>query len=55
VADRVSAADVVRAAAAIVGGGGGGRPTMARAGGTAPDKLPEALEKARELIVTALR
>jgi alanyl-tRNA synthetase len=55
VADRVSAADVVKAAAAIVGGGGGGRPTMARAGGTAPDKLPEALEKARELIVTALR
>jgi alanyl-tRNA synthetase len=55
VADRVSAADVVKAAAAIVGGGGGGRPTMARAGGTAPEKLPEALEKARELIVTALR
>ncbi len=40
VADRVSAADVVKAAAAIVGGGGGGRPTMARAGGTAPEKLP---------------
>jgi alanyl-tRNA synthetase len=55
VADRVSAADVVKAAAAIVGGGGGGRPTMARAGGTAPEKLPEALETARELIVTALR
>ena len=54
VADRVSAADVVKAAAAIVGGGGGGRPTMARAGGTDPDKLPEALEKAKELIVTAL-
>jgi alanyl-tRNA synthetase len=54
VADRVSASDVVKAAAAIVGGGGGGRPTMARAGGTDPDKLPEALAKAKELILTAL-
>jgi alanyl-tRNA synthetase len=54
VADRVSASDVVKAAAAIVGGGGGGRPTMARAGGTHPEKLPEALAKAKELILTAL-
>jgi alanyl-tRNA synthetase len=54
VADRVSASDVVKAAAAIVGGGGGGRPTMARAGGTDPEKLPEALAKAKELILTAL-
>ncbi len=54
VADRVSASDVVKAAAAIVGGGGGGRPTMARAGGTDPEKLSEALEKAKELILTAL-
>jgi alanyl-tRNA synthetase len=54
VADRVSAADVVKAAAAIVGGGGGGRPTMARAGGTDPEKLSEALAKAKELILTAL-
>jgi alanyl-tRNA synthetase len=54
VADRVSASDVVKAAAAIVGGGGGGRPTMARAGGTEPEKLSEALAKAKELILTAL-
>jgi alanyl-tRNA synthetase len=54
VADRVSAADVVKAAATIVGGGGGGRPTMARAGGTDPEKLSEALAKAKELILTAL-
>jgi alanyl-tRNA synthetase len=54
VANRVSASEVVKAAAAIVGGGGGGRPTMARAGGTQPEKLPEALEKAKELILTAL-
>jgi alanyl-tRNA synthetase len=54
VADRVSAADVLRAAAAIVGGGGGGRPTMARAGGKEPQKLPEALAEAERLILAAL-
>ena len=54
VAERVSASDVVREAAAIVGGGGGGRPTMARAGGKDPEKLPEALAEAERLIVAAL-
>ncbi|HLF68624.1 MAG TPA: alanine--tRNA ligase-related protein, partial [Gaiellaceae bacterium] len=55
VADRVSASDVVRQAAAIVGGGGGGRPTMARAGGKDPSKLPEALAEAERIIVGALQ
>jgi alanyl-tRNA synthetase len=55
VADRVSAADVVKAAAAVVGGGGGGRPTMARAGGRDPERLPEALETAERVIRDALR
>jgi alanyl-tRNA synthetase len=54
VAERVSASDVVRQAAAIVGGGGGGKPTMARAGGKDPEKLPEALAEAERLIVDAL-
>ena len=54
VAERISASDVVRQAAAIVGGGGGGRPTMARAGGKDPEKLPEALAEAERLIVAAL-
>jgi len=54
VAERVSASDVVRQAAAIVGGGGGGRPTMARAGGNDPEKLPEALAEAERLILAAL-
>ncbi|HXF97429.1 MAG TPA: alanine--tRNA ligase [Gaiellaceae bacterium] len=54
VAERVSASDVVRQAAAIVGGGGGGRPTMARAGGRDPAKLPEALAEAERLILAAL-
>jgi alanyl-tRNA synthetase len=54
VAERLSAGDVVREIAPIVGGGGGGRPTMARAGGKDPDKVPEALARARELISAAL-
>jgi alanyl-tRNA synthetase len=54
VAERVSASDVVRSAAALVGGGGGGRPTMARAGGKDPARLPDALAEAERLIVSAL-
>ena len=54
VAEKLSAGDVVKEIAPIVGGGGGGRPTMARAGGKTPAKLPEALERARELITAAL-
>ena len=55
VAERVSASDVVKQAAAIVGGGGGGRPTMARAGGKDPEKLPDALAEAERLILGALQ
>ncbi|HEY4413195.1 MAG TPA: DHHA1 domain-containing protein, partial [Gaiellaceae bacterium] len=54
VAKRVSAGEIVKQIAPIVGGGGGGRSTMARAGGKDPDRLPEALEKARELLSAAL-
>ena len=50
----LNASDVVRAAAALVGGGGGGRPSMARAGGREPAKLPDALAEAQRLIVSAL-
>ncbi len=55
VAERVSASDVVKQAAALVGGGGGGRPTMARAGGKDPEKLPDALAEAERLILGALQ
>ncbi len=55
VAERVSASDVVKQAAAIVGGGGGGRPTMARAGGKQPERLPDALAEAERLILGALQ
>jgi alanyl-tRNA synthetase len=54
VASRISAGDVVKEIAPIVGGGGGGRPTMARAGGKNPERLADALERARELISAAL-
>ncbi|MBV8395342.1 MAG: alanine--tRNA ligase, partial [Actinobacteria bacterium] len=54
VAQRVSAGDVVKEIAPIVGGGGGGRPTMARAGGKEPERLADALERARQLITSAL-
>ena len=54
VAEKVRAGDIVREIAPIVGGGGGGRPTMARAGGKDPAKLPDALARARELIAAAL-
>jgi alanyl-tRNA synthetase len=50
----LNAADVIREAAALVGGGGGGRPTMARAGGKNPEKLGEALEAAKQRILSTL-
>ncbi|MBI2823255.1 MAG: alanine--tRNA ligase [Planctomycetia bacterium] len=49
-AKGVHAGNWVRAAAEAVGGSGGGRADMAQAGGKEPDKLPAALEKAREAI-----
>ena len=54
VAEKVSAADVIKSASALVGGGGGGRRTMARAGGKDPSKLPDALAEAERLILAAL-
>jgi alanyl-tRNA synthetase len=50
----VKAGDIVKAAAQVVGGGGGGRDTMAQAGGREPDKLPQALDVARDEIKRAL-
>ena len=47
---KIKAGDIVKEIAPVVGGGGGGRPQMAQAGGKDPDKLPEAMEKAREMV-----
>jgi alanyl-tRNA synthetase len=50
----LKAGELVKLAAAVVGGGGGGRDTMAQAGGRYPEKLPEALQVAREAIEAVL-
>lgn len=44
----IQAGKFVGKIARICGGGGGGRPNFAQAGGRQPEKLEEALEKARE-------
>ncbi len=48
--DRYHAGNIVKQVSAVVGGGGGGRPNMAQAGGTKPEKLDAALDKAYEVI-----
>ncbi len=48
--DRFHAGNIIREVAAEVGGGGGGRPDMAQAGGSNPEKLDSAMEKALEVI-----
>ncbi len=49
-----SAGNWVKEVAPVVGGGGGGKPDMAQAGGKSPEKLPEALAKARQVIQAML-
>jgi len=44
---KLKAGDLVNFVAQQVGGKGGGRPDMAQAGGTSPDKLPQALASVR--------
>jgi alanyl-tRNA synthetase len=48
--DRYHAGNIIKELAALVGGGGGGRPDMAQAGGTQPENLDLALEKALEIV-----
>ncbi len=50
----LSAVDVIREVAPMVGGGGGGRPTMARAGGSDPAGLDQALAQAKASILATL-
>ncbi|MCF6187745.1 MAG: alanine--tRNA ligase [Desulfobulbaceae bacterium] len=47
---RVKAGQLVGRVAEIVGGKGGGRPDMAQAGGSMPDKLPEAIKAVPEIV-----
>jgi len=51
----LSAVDVIQAIAPIVDGGGGGRPAMARAGGSNPAQLDEAVRAAEDAIRERLR
>ena len=48
--DRYHAGNIITQVAAVVGGRGGGRPDMAQAGGSQPQKLNQALEKAYEVV-----
>jgi len=48
--NRFNAGNIIKQVSAIVGGGGGGRPDMAQAGGSMPEKLDQALEKAYEIV-----
>ena len=50
VAKGLKAGDLVREVAPIVGGRGGGKPEMAQAGGQDAGAIPEALDKAKELL-----
>ena len=49
------AVEWVRSPAGVVGGGGGGRADMAQAGGKFPEKLSDALDKARVAVEQMLR
>jgi alanyl-tRNA synthetase len=50
----LKAGDWVRETASVAGGGGGGKPNLAQAGGKHPEKLADALAKAREVAQRAL-
>lgn len=47
---RIKAGDIVGRLAPVVGGGGGGRPDMAQAGGKLPDRVPEAIGQAADVV-----
>ncbi|KAL1554487.1 alanine--tRNA ligase [Salvia divinorum] len=50
----LQAGKFVGSIAKVCGGRGGGRPNFAQAGGSEPENLPAALEKARDELVSAL-
>ncbi|KAH6777098.1 Alanyl-tRNA synthetase [Perilla frutescens var. frutescens] len=50
----IQAGKFVGSIAELCGGRGGGRPNFAQAGGSEPEKLPVALQKARDELVSAL-
>jgi alanyl-tRNA synthetase len=54
-ASGVTAGDLLVGPARIVGGGGSRDPELSQAGGPKGDRLPEALEEARRVVIEALR
>ena len=53
-ASKVKAGDWVKATAKVVGGGGGGKANLAQAGGKQPEKIPDALDAARDWVAERL-
>jgi len=51
----INAGEVVRVVSPIIGGGGGGKPNFAQGGGTLTEKLPEAVNKAQQIIRKKLK
>ena len=49
------AGNLIKGIAECVGGGGGGRPNMAQAGGKNPAGIPDALEKAAEVLESQIK
>jgi len=45
---------IIKEIAKVAGGGGGGTKRMAQAGGKKPEKIPEALEKGKEIILKSI-
>jgi len=55
VSKGVHCGKIIKEAATIAGGGGGGRPDMAQAGGKIPEKLKEAMDKAKEVLESLVK
>ena len=53
VAKGIQAGKLAKAIAPLVEGSGGGKPESAQAGGRAPDKIQQALERARQIVEEA--
>ena len=51
----LKAGDWVKEAAMACGGGGGGKPDTAQAGGKHPEKIPDAMDAAREYVKEAIK